>query len=309
MENGYGVYLNFKKTLLEELEAESIEIVRECYGAFKNPVILYSIGKDSTVLLEIVKKAFHPMKIPFPVMHVDTTWKFKSMINFRDRIFKEQKLNYIIKSNTNGIISGVNPFDYSSTEYTRIMKTVPLREGLDENKFDCAFGGSRRDEERSRAKERVFSLRNNGHIWDPRNQRPELWKSINLNKTEGQSFRVFPLSNWTEIDIWRYIELNELDICDLYFAQQLPTVVRNGQLIVVDDSRFRLRENEVVEIKQVRFRSLGCYPLTAAMVSKANSIQEIILELESNTLSERAGRLIDGEKNDSMEFKKREGYF
>ena len=309
MENGYGVYLNFKKTLLEELEAESIEIVRECYGAFKNPVILYSIGKDSTVLLEIVKKAFHPMKIPFPVMHVDTTWKFKSMINFRDRIFKEQKLNYIIKSNTNGMISGVNPFDYSSTEYTRIMKTVPLREGLDENEFDCAFGGSRRDEERSRAKERVFSLRNNGHIWDPRNQRPELWKSINLNKTEGQSFRVFPLSNWTEIDIWRYIELNELDICDLYFSQQLPTVVRNGQLIVVDDSRFRLRENEVVEIKQVRFRSLGCYPLTAAMVSKANSIQEIILELESNTLSERAGRLIDGEKNDSMEFKKREGYF
>ena len=189
------------------------------------------------------------------------------------------------------------------------MKTVPVREGLDENEFDGAFGGSRRDEERSRAKERVFSLRNNGHIWDPRNQRPELWKSINLNKTEGQSFRVFPLSNWTEIDIWRYIELNELDICDLYFSQQLPTVVRNGQLIVVDDSRFRLRENEVVELKQVRFRSLGCYPLTAAMVSKANSIQEIILELESNTLSERAGRLIDGEKNDSMEFKKREGYF
>ncbi len=294
---------------MEELEAESIEIVRECYGAFKNPVILYSIGKDSTVLLEIVKKAFHPMKIPFTVMHIDTTWKFKSMINFRNRIFKEQNLDYIIKSNTSGINSGVNPFDYSSTEYTRIMKTIPLREGLDENDFDCALGGSRRDEERSRAKERVFSLRSVGHIWDPRKQRPELWKSFNLNKSEGQTFRVFPLSNWTEIDIWRYIELNKLKICELYFSQQLPTVVRNGQLIVVDDSRFRLKENEFVEMKQVRFRSLGCYPLTAAMVSKARSVEEIILELESNNISERAGRLIDGEKNDSMEFKKREGYF
>jgi sulfate adenylyltransferase subunit 2 len=295
--------------VLDQLEAEAIEIFRETASAFKNPVMLYSIGKDSSVLLRLAQKAFHPAKIPFPMLHIDTTWKFKEMITFRDNIAEETNIQLLVHTNQAGVAQNVNPFDLGSTEYTRIMKTVALREALDKYQFDAAIGGSRRDEEKSRAKERIFSLREAGHRWDPRQQRPELWHSFNTKIRPGQSMRVFPMSDWTELDVWRYIERENIAVVPLYFSKPRPTVLRGQQIIMVDDERYRLAENEIPELRTVRFRTLGCYPLTAASESTANSISEIIAELEAVSLSERATRLIDGDREDSMERKKIEGYF
>lgn len=295
--------------VLDQLEAEAIEIFRETASAFKNPVMLYSIGKDSSVLLRLAQKAFHPAKIPFPMLHIDTTWKFKEMISFRDNIAKESNIQLLVHTNQAGVAQNVNPFDLGSTEYTRIMKTVALREALDKYQFDAAIGGSRRDEEKSRAKERIFSLREAGHRWDPRQQRPELWHSFNTKIRPGQSMRVFPMSDWTELDVWRYIERENIAVVPLYFSKPRPTVLRGQQIIMVDDERYRLAENEIPQMRTVRFRTLGCYPLTAASESTANSISEIITELEAVSLSERATRLIDGDREDSMERKKIEGYF
>jgi sulfate adenylyltransferase subunit 2 len=295
--------------VLDQLEAEAIEIFREAASAFKKPVLLYSIGKDSSVLLRLAQKAFYPAKIPFPLMHIDTTWKFKEMIAFRNAAAKAAGVELIVATNQQGVKDNVNPFDLGSTEYTRIMKTVALREGLDQHGFDAAIGGSRRDEEKSRAKERIFSLREAGHRWDPRQQRPELWHSFNTKIKAQQTMRVFPMSDWTELDVWRYIKRENIEVVPLYFAKERPTVMRGEQIIMVDDDRYRLRESEVPQMREVRFRTLGCYPLTAASESKAKSVTEIIAELEAVSLSERATRLIDGDREDSMERKKIEGYF
>jgi sulfate adenylyltransferase subunit 2 len=295
--------------ILKALESESIEILRETAAAFRKPVMMYSIGKDSSVLLHLAKKAFYPAPIPFPLLHIDTTWKFKEMISFRDEVVAEAGVKLLVHTNQEGVAAGANPFDTGISEYTRIMKTVALRQALDEHAFDAAIGGSRRDEEKSRAKERIFSVRDEGHKWDPRNQRPELWRTYNTRLAPGQTMRVFPLSDWTEIDIWRYILQENIEVNPLYFAKERPMVKRGDQLIMVDDDRYPLLPGEKPEMVKVRFRTLGCYPLTAAVESTATSITEIVEEVFSVKLSERATRLIDGATEDSMEKKKTEGYF
>ncbi len=301
--------MNSSPEILQALEDESIEIFRESAAAFRKPVLLYSIGKDSSVLLHLARKAFHPAPIPFPVLHIDTTWKFKEMITFRGEMVKEYGLNIIVHTNQDGVNENITPFTRSISEYTRIMKTVALRQALDMNGFDAAIGGSRRDEERSRAKERIFSVREAGHRWDPRAQRPELWRTYNPRLTHDQSIRIFPLSDWTELDIWTYIQLNKIPVNPLYFAKKRPIVWRGEQMIMIDDDRYPLLENEKPELRKIRFRTLGCYPLTAAVESDATTIEEIVDEVMAVKLSERATRLIDGDKEDSMEKKKTEGYF
>ena len=291
------------------LESESIEILRETAAAFHKPVMMYSIGKDSSVLLHLAKKAFYPGPIPFPLLHIDTTWKFKEMITFRDEVVAESGVKLLVHTNQEGVAAGVNPFTTGISEYTRIMKTVALRQALDEHAFDAAIGGSRRDEEKSRAKERIFSVRDEGHKWDPRNQRPELWRTYNTRLAPGQTMRVFPLSDWTEIDIWRYIHQENIKVNPLYIAKERPIVRRSDQLVMVDDDRYPLLDGEQPEMLKVRFRTLGCYPLTAAVESNATDVGEIIEEVFSVKLSERATRLIDGAAEDSMEKKKTEGYF
>lgn len=301
--------MSVDQKILKALESESIEILRETAAAFRKPVMMYSIGKDSSVLLHLAKKAFYPAPIPFPLLHIDTTWKFKEMISFRDEVVAEAGVKLLVHTNQEGVAAGANPFDTGISEYTRIMKTVALRQALDEHAFDSAIGGSRRDEEKSRAKERIFSVRDEGHKWDPRNQRPELWRTYNTRLAPGQTMRVFPLSDWTEIDIWRYILQENIEVNPLYFAKERPMVKRGDQLIMVDDDRYPLLPGEKPEMIKVRFRTLGCYPLTAAVESSATSITEIVEEVFSVKLSERATRLIDGAAEDSMEKKKTEGYF
>jgi sulfate adenylyltransferase subunit 2 len=295
--------------ILKALESESIEILRETAAAFRNPVMMYSIGKDSSVLLHLAKKAFYPAPIPFPLLHIDTTWKFKEMISFRDEVVAKAGVKLLVHTNQEGVAAGASPFKTGISEYTRIMKTVALRQALDQYAFDAAIGGSRRDEEKSRAKERIFSVRDEGHKWDPRNQRPELWRTYNTRLAPGQTMRVFPLSDWTEIDVWRYILQENIEVNPLYFAKERPMVKRGDQLIMVDDERYPLLDAEKPEMIKVRFRTLGCYPLTAAVKSTATSITEIVEEVFSVKLSERATRLIDGAAEDSMEKKKTEGYF
>ncbi|MDF1685792.1 MAG: sulfate adenylyltransferase subunit 2 [Parvibaculaceae bacterium] len=294
---------------LRQLEAESIHIIREVAAEFKNPVMLYSIGKDSSVMLHLTMKAFYPSKPPFPLLHVDTTWKFKEMIKFRDDTVKRLGLNLIVHSNQEGIEKNINPFDHGSSGYTHMMKTEALKEALDKYGFDAAFGGARRDEEKSRAKERVFSFRNSSHGWDPKNQRPELWNTYNARIAQGESIRAFPLSNWTELDIWQYILNENIPIVPLYFAAPRPVVEREGMLIMVDDERMPILPGETVEERQVRFRTLGCYPLTAALESDADTLPAIVREMLIARTSEREGRLIDHDDSGSMEKKKREGYF
>lgn len=296
-------------THLKQLEAESIHIIREVAAEFDNPVMLYSIGKDSAVMLHLAMKAFYPAKLPFPLMHVNTGWKFKDMITFRDELVKKNGLELIEHKNLEGMAQGINPFDHGSSKYTDIMKTQALKQALDKYKFDAAFGGARRDEEKSRAKERVYSFRDSKHRWDPKNQRPELWNIYNGKVNQGESIRVFPLSNWTELDIWQYIYLEQIPIVPLYYAAERPVVERDGTLIMIDDERFPLRENEVPEMKSVRFRTLGCYPLTGAVESKADTLPDIIQEMLLTTSSERQGRMIDHDEAGSMEKKKQEGYF
>ncbi|MGV1005749.1 MAG: sulfate adenylyltransferase subunit CysD [Candidatus Nanopelagicales bacterium] len=295
--------------VLSALEAEAIWAMRETAAAFRNPVMLYSIGKDSGVMLHLARKAFQPGPIPFPVLHVDTTWKFRDMIAFRDRMAGEYQLDLRVATNQEAVAAGVTPFSHGSQEYTRLMKTVALRAALDAGGYDAAIGGSRRDEERSRAKERIFSLRMPGHRWEPRRQRPELWHTVNAQLTTGQTMRTFPLSNWTELDVWRYTRREGLEVVPLYFAAPRPTVLREGQIIVVDDDRMPLENGEQPVDRVVRFRSLGCYPLSAAVISTAANLDEVIAEMETSKQSERAGRLIDGEGGASMEAKKVEGYF
>ena len=301
--------MSVDQKILKVLESESIEILRETAAVFRKPVMMYSIGKDSSVLLHLAKKAFYPAPIPFPLLHIDTTWKFKEMISFRDEVVAEAGVKLLVHTNQEGLAAGANPFTTGISEYTRIMKTVALRQALDEYAFDAAIGGSRRDEEKSRAKERIFSVRDEGHKWDPRNQRPELWRTYNTRLAPGQTMRVFPLSDWTEIDIWRYILQENIEVNPLYFAKERPIVKRGDQLIMVDDDRYPLLDREKPEMVKVRFRTLGCYPLTAAVESSATSIAEIVDEVFSVKLSERATRLIDGAAEDSMEKKKTEGYF
>ena len=293
---------------LEELEAEAIYIIREVAAQCENPVMLYSIGKDSSVMLHLAMKAFYPAKPPFPFLHVNTTWKFKEMIDFRDNVAKKLGIEMLEYINQDGVDRGINPFD-SGAAYTDIMKTQALKQALDKYGFDAAFGGGRRDEEKSRAKERIFSFRNEQHAWDPKNQRPEMWKLFNTKINKGESMRVFPISNWTETDIWQYIKREQIDIVPLYFAAERPVVERDGNLIMVDDERFRLREGETVENKLVRFRTLGCYPLTGGIESNATTLDEIIEETLSAVSSERTTRVIDSEAAGSMERRKREGYF
>jgi len=295
--------------ILKELENESIEILRETASGFKKPVMMYSIGKDSSVLLHLARKAFYPSPIPFPLLHVDTTWKFKEMISFRDRIVADTKSQLIVHTNQEGVAANINPFNTNASEYTRVMKTVALRQALDMHGFDAAIGGSRRDEEKSRAKERIFSVRDPGHRWNPREQRPELWRTYNTRLAPEQTMRVFPISDWTEADIWHYILQERIEVNPLYFAQERPMVQRGDQMIMVDDDRFQLRDGETPFMKMVRFRTLGCYPLTAAVESTATTIEEVVEEVLQVKLSERATRLIDGDNEDSMEKKKTEGYF
>lgn len=296
-------------THLQQLEAESIHILREVAAEFDNPVMLYSIGKDSSVMLHLARKAFYPGKIPFPLLHVDTDWKFRDMITFRDRTAKELGLDLIVHKNPEGIAQGINPFDHGSDKHTDIMKTQALKQALDQYKFDAAFGGARRDEEKSRAKERVYSFRDKNHRWDPKNQRPELWRNYNGQVNPGESIRVFPLSNWTELDIWQYIYLENIDIVPLYLAAERPVVERDGTLYMVDDARMPIGPEETVMHKSVRFRTLGCYPLTGAIESTATTLPEIIEEMLVATSSERQGRAIDHDQSGSMERKKRQGYF
>ncbi|MEI5639827.1 MULTISPECIES: sulfate adenylyltransferase subunit CysD [unclassified Pseudoalteromonas] len=296
-------------THLQQLEAESIKIIREVAAEFENPVMLYSIGKDSSVLLHLARKAFYPAKIPFPLLHVDTDWKFREMIEFRDRLAKEYNFELIVHKNPEGLAMGVGPFTHGSATHTDIMKTQSLKQALDKYGFDAAFGGARRDEEKSRAKERVYSFRDKHHRWDPKNQRPELWNNYNGQINAGESIRVFPLSNWTELDIWQYIYQENIEIVPLYLSKPRPVVERNGTLIMVDDDRMPLHEGEVPEMKSVRFRTLGCYPLTGAVESEADSLTGIIEEMLLSTSSEREGRVIDHDSAGSMEKKKREGYF
>lgn len=301
--------MNKTAAILKELEAESIEIFRETAASFKKPVIMYSIGKDSTVMLHIARKAFYPAPIPFPLLHIDTTWQFKEMITFRDEIVKETKSQLIAHINQAGVRDNINPFDAGISEYTRVMNTVALREALDLYGFDAALGGSRRDEEKSRAKERIFSVRDPGHRWNPREQRPELWRTYNTRLAPEQTMRVFPINDWTEADIWHYILQENIKVSSLYLAKDRPVVKRGDQLIMVDDDRYPLLEGEKPTMQRVRFRTLGCYPLTAAVESNASTIEEVVEEVLNVKLSERATRLIDGENEDSMEKKKTEGYF
>jgi sulfate adenylyltransferase subunit 2 len=295
--------------VLKNLEDESIEILRETAAAFRKPVLLYSIGKDSSVLLHLAKKAFYPGRIPLPLLHIDTTWKFKEMISFRDYVVADSNVELLVHTNQAGVLAGVNPFTTGISEYTRVMKTVALREALDMHGFDAAIGGSRRDEEKSRAKERIFSLRGAGHSWNPRAQRPELWRSYNTRLAAQETMRVFPLSDWTESDIWLYILQEKIEVNPLYFAKPRPMVKRGEQWIMVDDDRYPLLDNEIPEERTMRFRTLGCYPLTAAVESNAETIEEIVEEVLQVKISERATRLIDGKDEDSMEKKKTEGYF
>ena len=294
---------------LKRLEAESIHIMREVAAEFQKPVMLYSIGKDSSVMLHLAMKAFHPAKPPFPLLHVDTTWKFREMIAFRDATAERLGLELLVHTNRQGVADGITPFTHGSSYYTSVMKTEALKAALTAHGFDAAFGGARRDEEKSRAKERVFSFRSASHGWDPKNQRPELWNLYNARVHKGESIRVFPLSNWTELDIWQYILAETIPIVPLYFAAERPVVHRDGQLIMVDDARMPLRPGETPERRMVRFRTLGCYPLTAAVDSSAATLPEIIAEMLIARTSERSGRLIDHDEAGSMEKKKREGYF
>ncbi len=298
-----------KQTHLQKLEAESIYIMREVAAEFDNPVMLYSVGKDSAVLLHLARKAFAPGKIPFPLLHVDTTWKFKEMIAFRDQIAVKYDFELLVHKNLEGIKQGVGPFTHGSAKHTDIMKTQALKQALDKYGFDAAFGGARRDEEKSRAKERVYSFRDKNHRWDPKSQRPELWNIYNGKVNKGESIRVFPLSNWTELDIWQYIYLENIDIVPLYLAKKRPVVERDGTLIMVDDERMPIEDNEEVQMKMVRFRTLGCYPLTGAVESTATTLPEIIQEMLLTKTSERQGRVIDHDSSGSMEKKKMEGYF
>ncbi len=300
---------DYNITHLRQLEAESIHIMREVAAEFSNPVMLYSIGKDSSVLLHLARKAFHPAKIPFPLLHVDTTWKFQEMYKFRQMIADDPAIDLIVHINEEGRAAGVNPFDFGTEKHTQIMKTDSLKMALNKYKFDAAFGGARRDEEKSRAKERVFSFRNQFHQWDPKNQRPELWDLYNTKINKGESIRVFPMSDWTELDIWRYIQIENIPIVPLYFAKERPVVERDGVMIMVDDDRMRFEPGQKPEMKKVRFRTLGCYPLTGAVESEAESVEDIVQEMLLTTTSERQGRVIDYDGGASMEDKKRDGYF
>ena len=300
---------DYSFTHLQQIEAESIHIIREVAAEFDNPVMLYSIGKDSSVMLHLAMKAFHPGMPPFPLMHVDTTWKFKEMIRFRDTYTRSLGIELIVHINQEGVAAGIGPFTHGSQKHTDIMKTEALKQGLNKYGFDAVFGGARRDEEKSRAKERVYSFRDKNHRWDPKNQRPELWNIYNSELNNGESIRVFPLSNWTELDIWQYILLEEILIVPLYFAKERPVVERDGTLIMVDDDRMPLEPDEKPEMKMVRFRTLGCYPLTGAVESTATTLQDIMQEMLLTTTSERQGRLIDSDQAGSMETKKKEGYF
>jgi sulfate adenylyltransferase subunit 2 len=296
-------------THLQRLEAESIQVMREVVAECERPVMLYSIGKDSAVMLDIALKAFYPARPPFPLLHVDTTWKFHAMIEFRDRMAQELGLDLLVYTNPDGLAQGIGPFTHGSAIHTDVMKTQALKQALDKYGFDAAFGGARRDEEKSRAKERIFSFRSAQHRWDPKNQRPELWRLYNARKHKGESIRVFPMSNWTELDIWQYIYLHEIPIVPLYFAAERPVVSRDGTLIMVDDERMLLRPGERPQMRKVRFRTLGCYPLTGAIESDATTLPAIIQEMLLTTSSERQGRVIDHDQSASMEKKKQEGYF
>lgn len=296
-------------THLQKLEAESIHIIREVAAEFDKPVMLYSVGKDSAVLLHLARKAFAPGKIPFPLLHVDTDWKFKEMIAFRDEMAKKYGFELLVHKNPEGLEMGMNPFTFGSAKHTDVMKTQGLKQALDKYQFDAAFGGARRDEEKSRAKERVYSFRDKNHRWDPKNQRPELWNIYNGKVNKGESIRVFPLSNWTELDIWQYIYLENIDIVPLYLSAERPVVERDGTLIMVDDDRMPLEEGEEVQMKKVRFRTLGCYPLTGAVESEAATLPDVIQEMLLTKTSERQGRVIDHDSSGSMEKKKMEGYF
>jgi sulfate adenylyltransferase subunit 2 len=303
------VIKDYRLNHLKQLEAESIHIIREVAAEFERPVMLYSIGKDSSVMLHLALKAFHPGKLPFPLLHVDTTWKFRDMIRFRDETAKRLGLELIVNINQEGVKAGMNPFDYGSKKYTDVMKTESLKAALTKYQFDAAFGGARRDEEKSRAKERVYSFRDRNHRWDPKNQRPELWNLYNGRINKGESIRVFPLSNWTELDVWQYIYLEDIPVVPLYFAKPRPVVDRDGSLIMVDDDRMRLNPGEAPRYETVRFRTLGCYPLSGAVRSEATTLPQIIQEMLLTRTSERQGRLIDHDQAGSMEEKKREGYF
>ena len=296
-------------THLQALEAESIEILREVAASFERPVMMYSIGKDSSVLLHLARKAFYPSKIPFPLLHVNTTWKFREMIAFRDSMAEKYGFDLISHTNPEGLANNINPFDHGSSRYTDIMKTQALRQALNAGRYDAAIGGARRDEEKSRAKERIFSHRNANHAWDPKNQRPELWKVFNTRLNPGESMRVFPISNWTELDVWTYIYDQGIELPSLYFAKPRPVVDRSGTLIMVDDERMPIQPGEQIEEKMVRFRTLGCYPLTGAIESDADTLPAIVKEMLIARTSERSGRLIDHDDSASMEKKKREGYF
>ena len=296
-------------THLRQLEAESIHIIREVASEFENPVMLYSVGKDSAVMLHLARKAFFPSVPPFPLMHVDTTWKFREMIEFRNNMAAESGMKLLVHSNQEGIEKNINPFTHGSSLYTDVMKTESLKQALNKYKFDAAFGGARRDEEKSRAKERIFSFRNEHHRWDPKSQRPELWNIYNARVKAGESIRAFPISNWTELDVWQYIYLEGIPIVPLYYAKERPVVDRDGQLVMIDDDRMPLREGETPQMKSVRFRTLGCYPLTAAVESTAATLPEIIQEMLLTRTSERQGRMIDHDSSGSMEKKKQEGYF
>ncbi|MGB3666125.1 MAG: sulfate adenylyltransferase subunit CysD [Bermanella sp.] len=300
---------DYNLTHLKQLEAESIHIIREVAAEFDNPVMMYSVGKDSAVMLHLARKAFAPGVPPFPLLHVDTTWKFKEMIQFRDHMAKTSGMELLVHTNQEGVEQGVGPFTHGSSKHTDIMKTQALKQALNKYKFDAAFGGARRDEEKSRAKERVFSFRDQNHRWDPKSQRPELWNIYNGKVNQGESIRVFPISNWTELDIWQYIYLENIEIPDLYLSKKRPVVERDGMLIMVDDERMPLNEGEVPEEKMVRFRTLGCYPLTGAVESEAATLPDIIQEMLLTTTSERQGRAIDHDSSGSMEKKKQEGYF
>ncbi|CAN5217634.1 sulfate adenylyltransferase subunit CysD [soil metagenome] len=296
-------------THLQQLEAEAIHVMREVVAQFERPVMMYSIGKDSSVMLHLARKAFHPGRLPFPLLHIDTTWKFREMITFRDKTAADLGLDLIVHTNPDGLAEGINPFDHGSKGYTDIMKTQGLKQALSAHRFDAAFGGARREEEKSRAKERVFSFRDRNHRWDPKNQRPELWSLYNGRVNSGESIRVFPLSNWTELDVWQYIHLEQIPIVPLYHSAPRPVVERDGTLIMVDDDRFRFHPGEQPESRWIRFRTLGCYPLSGAVESRAITLPDIIQEMLLATRSEREGRVIDHDQSGSMEEKKREGYF
>ncbi|OMQ43676.1 sulfate adenylyltransferase subunit CysD [Ensifer sp. 1H6] len=294
---------------LARLEAEAIHTMREVAATSANPVLLYSVGKDSSVLLHLAMKAFFPAKPPFPLLHVDTTWKFKEMIAFRDQVARDNDLRLIVHINEDGVAQGISPFEHGSNVHTHLMKTVALRQALEKHRFDVAIAGARRDEEKSRAKERIFSLRTAGQAWDPKRQRPEMWKTFNTRLTPGETMRVFPLSNWTELDVWQYVLQESIAVVPLYFAAERPVVERDGMLIMVDDNRMPLQPDEIVRQRQVRFRTLGCYPLTGAILSTATTVPQIIEEMVSSRSSERRNRLVDRDEASGMERKKREGYF